>query len=129
MEKEQNIFQEILDEQVIPVIAINQEGIVFFVNDGFEEEYGWSKDDLKGNPVTKILPPHMRDAHNLGFSHFLTTETSRIMDKEISLPVYCKDGTVEDALHFITAKKQGGEWNFAALIKPALKYEHNRNDR
>lgn len=117
MEKEQIPFQKILDEQTIPVIAINQEGIIFFVNDSFEEEYGWSEDDLKGNPITKIIPSHMRDAHNLGFSRFLTTETSRIMNKEISLPIYCKDGTVEDAIHFITAKKQNEEWNFAALIK------------
>lgn len=116
--EESATYQEIMDEQTIPAIAINQEGIIFFVNDCFEGEYGWSENDLQGNPVTAIMPPHMRDAHNLGFSRFLTTETSRILNKEIPLPVYCKDGTVNDAVHFITAKKQDGEWNFAALIKP-----------
>lgn len=116
--EEEKTFQNVIDEQTIPVIAINHKGIIFFVNGRFEEEYGWSEDDLYGNNVTTILPPHMRDAHNLGFSRFLSTETSRIMNEEISLPIYCKDGTVEDAIHFITAKKQDGEWNFAALIKP-----------
>lgn len=107
-----------MNQQAIPAIAADQEGIIFFVNDCFEEEYGWVEDDLLGNAITTILPPYMRDAHNLGFSRFLTTEQSRIMGKEISLPVCCKDGTIHDAMHFITGEKINEKWQFAALIKP-----------
>lgn len=111
-------FDEIMAEQSIPVVAANQDGILIFVNSCFEEEYGWEKEELIGNSITTILPPHMREAHNLGFSRFLTTETERIINKEISLPVYCRDDTVRDAMHLIKAKKVEGNWQFAALIDP-----------
>lgn len=111
-------YDEILEEQAIPAIAIDENGIIFFVNEQFEVEYGWTENDLTGNVVTRILPPHMRDAHNLGFSRFLSTEESRIMDKEISLPMYCKDGSTSKTAHFITAKRINDKWHFAALIKP-----------
>lgn len=105
-------------EQAIPVAAADHEGVVFFINTCFEEEYGWFKDDLIGNFITKFIPPHIRNAHNIGFSRFLTTEQSHILEKEMSLPVYCKDGTIRDATHFITSKKIDGKWRFASLINP-----------
>ncbi|HEX6982985.1 MAG TPA: PAS domain S-box protein [Balneolaceae bacterium] len=111
-------FEEILDEKEIPVIAAGQDGIIFFINRSFEDEYGWSEDDLVGNALTIILPPYTRDAHNLGFARFLSTEAHRILDKKISLPVYCKDGSVRKAAHFITGEKKDGEWQFAALLDP-----------
>ena len=111
-------FQEILDEETIPAVAASQDGILFFVNDSFQKEYGWSADELIDNPITTILPPNMREAHNLGFSRFLTTGTERIINKDISLPVLCKDGTTRDAIHHIVADKVEGKWVFAAYIKP-----------
>lgn len=118
MEKKATTFDEILNEQAIPAIAADQEGIIFFVNRVFEEKYGWSKDDLIGSPLTTIIPPFMRDAHNLGFAHFLSTQGNRILDKEISLPVYCKDGSTREVTHFITAQRVDEEWQFAALLYP-----------
>ena len=111
-------LQEILDEKTIPAVAANQDGLLFFVNDSFQEEYGWSAEDLIDNPITTILPPNMREAHNLGFSRFLTTGTERIINKDISLPVLCKNGTTRDATHHIVADKVEGEWVFAASINP-----------
>lgn len=111
-------FDEILDEQEFPAVAANEEGSIFFVNDRFLDAYGWLRDDLAGKPLNKIVPPYMRDAHNLGFSSFLATGKRRIMDKEISLPVLCKDGSIRHSMHLITAKKVDERWQFAARIKP-----------
>ncbi|HET6528803.1 MAG TPA: PAS domain-containing protein [Balneolaceae bacterium] len=113
-------FEEILEETEVPAIAASQEGIIFFINSPFEQEYGWNEDDLIGNALTTILPPYTRDAHNIGFSRFLNTQTHRILDKKISLPVYCKNGSVRDAIHFITAKQDGQRWQFAALLDPQI---------
>jgi PAS domain S-box-containing protein len=114
-------YDDILHEQNIPAVAIDHDGIFFFVNESFEKEYGWSKADLIGHVITTIMPPYMRDAHNFGFSRFLTTESARILGKSLPLPVYCKDGTICEAEHFILAKKVEDKWHFAALIKPVKK--------
>jgi PAS domain S-box-containing protein len=108
----------ILEEEAVPAVAIDDRGVFFFVNSAFAQTYGWQVDDLLGEIITIIMPPHMRDAHNFGFSRFLVTEAPRILNKPLSLPVYCKDGAVVEAVHFIVGEKQGNKWRFAATITP-----------
>ena len=111
-------IDQILHEEKLPTVAIDEHGIFFHVNHAFEDAYGWKIDDLIGNIITIIMPPHMRDAHNFGFSRFLTTEVSKIQGKPLPLPVYCKDGSVIQAEHFIIGEKKNGRWRFAATITP-----------
>lgn len=114
---EQITLKDILKEKVHPAVGIDEKGLFFFVNKAFEQAYGWSEDDLCGELITQIIPLYMRDAHNFGFSRFLTTEAPRILHKPLRLPTQCKDGTVVDAEHIIVGEKQQGVWRFAALIK------------
>lgn len=109
---------EILTKQDIPVIAIDEHGIITYTNQAFTRAYGWHDKELLGEVITRIMPPHMRDAHNFGFSRFLTTENPRILNQPLSLPVYCKDGETVDAEHFITGEKVDAKWRFAATITP-----------
>ncbi len=109
---------DILAEENIPAVAIDDRGVFTFANKAFERAYGWSSEDLVGQVITCIMPAHMRDAHNFGFSRFLVTEKTRIQNIPLSLPVFCKDGTIIDAEHFITGEKLGTKWRFAATITP-----------
>jgi PAS domain S-box-containing protein len=115
MDKQKTV-EEILNEKEHPAVAIDEHGLFFFVNNAFEKSYGWSKEELLGQVITIIMPPYMRDAHNFGFSRFLTTEISKIQGKPLPLPIYCKDGTIKDAEHFIVGEKKDGKWRFAATI-------------
>lgn len=101
-----------------PVIAIDEHGIITHVNSSFQPAYGWDERDLIGRVITAIMPPYMRDAHNFGFSRFLTSEQARILNKPLSLPVYCKDGTIVEAEHYIVGEKTNDVWRFAATITP-----------
>lgn len=107
---------EIVAEAGKPVVVIDAEAVITYVNPAFQEAYGWTSKDLVGEVVTKIMPPHMRDAHNFGFSRFLVTESPRILNTPLQLPVYCKDGSVIDAEHFILGEQTDGTWRFAATI-------------
>ncbi len=106
----------ILAEKTKPVVAIDDNGIITYVNSAFEQAYGWHSEDVVGKVVTAIMPPHMRDAHNFGFSRFLVTHAPRILSKPLQLPVYCKNGEVIDAEHFIVGENSKGKWRFAATI-------------
>ena len=109
---------DILEEQELPSVAIDEHGLFFHVNSAFEAAYGWKKVDLIGKVITIIMPPYMRDAHNFGFSRFLTTEISKIQGKPLPLPVHCKNGSIIDAEHYIIGEKKNGQWRFAATITP-----------
>jgi PAS domain S-box-containing protein len=114
----QKTVNDILEEQILPAVAIDEHGIFFYVNNAFEKTYGWKKEELIGEIITLIMPAHMRDAHNLGFSRFLTTELSKIQGIPLPLPVSCKNGEIVDAEHYIIGEKKNGKWRFAATITP-----------
>lgn len=109
--------EEMLAMKKVPVVAINQESIFTYINEAFEKEYGWKESELLGKPVTKIMPAHMRSAHNVGFSRFLTTESSQLLGIPLPLSILYKDGTEKLSEHFILGDKQAdGRWRFAAII-------------
>jgi hypothetical protein len=69
-----------------------------------------------GLPVTEIMPHHMRNAHNVGFSRFVATETSQLLGKPLPLSIVYKDGHEAVADHYILGEKLDGRWRFAAII-------------
>lgn len=115
-------YPETVDELVeitdMPVVVISQEGLFTFINTAFEEQYGWTSDDLLHKEVGKIMPPHLRDAHKIGLSRFLTTEKPVLLGTKLPLAALHKDGTIENAEHYIIGDKKDGQWRFAAIINP-----------
>lgn len=109
-------IKEMMQLKDVPVVSISQEGIFTYLNDAFTKEYGWSRDELLGKSVTTIMPRHMRSAHNVGFSRFLTTETSKLMGKPLPLQVRYKDGREKVSNHIIIGEKHNGRWLFSAII-------------
>lgn len=112
-------FDELIKEKTLPVVVIDHNSFFILVNDAFEKAYGWTAKDLLGNSVTKIIPPYLQDAHQVGFSRFLVTEQPTLMNKPLPLSILYRDGTVKDAEHYITAQKKKDRWQFAASITPS----------
>lgn len=108
---------EILNEQTIPAVAIDNQGLFTWLNQAFTTTYGWAESDLLGKSVTTIMPPAFRDAHHVGFSRFISTEKATVAGKPLPLAILFKDGTIKNAEHFILAEKKDGQWRFAATIR------------
>ncbi len=109
-------YKDILTEKVLPAIAIDYNSMITMVNEAFQKEYGWSEKDLLGKSITEIIPPYLRDAHQIGFSRFLSTEQATLLGMKLPLKILYRDGTVQDAEHFIVGEKKNNRWYFAATI-------------
>jgi PAS domain S-box-containing protein len=109
---------EMLAIDDVPVVSIDQAGLFTFVNAAFEKAYGWKSSELINRQVIHIMPPHLRDAHQVGFARFLTTEKVTLLGTPLPLSILRKDGRVEESEHFIIGEKLNGVWRFAAIIRP-----------
>ncbi len=118
MKRQYNSVKEILGEVAIPVVAIDMNAMIIMVNDKFHQEYGWTRQELIGQPVTSIMPPYLRDAHQVGFSRFVATENPRILGKPVRVSVCHKNQDIIDAELFILSDKSDNQWQFAATITP-----------
>ena len=108
---------EILKIQDVPTIGADDNSLITHINEAFTKVYGWTEEDIMGKSLTEIMPAKFREAHHVGFSRFLSTETPRVAGQPLPLAILFKDGTVKDAEHFILADKgKDGHWRFAATI-------------
>lgn len=111
-------FDEMKQEIDVPVVMTDNHGLVTYVNDCFTSVFGWSTDEIEGQIITVIIPNSFHDPHHLGFSRFLTTESSSILNHPLHLVGIAKDGKEIPAEHLIVAEKQQGVWAFMAILRP-----------
>lgn len=112
------MIDEIKLKEDVPVVIANNHSVIIWVNHKFEEVFQWPKNEIVGQLLTTIIPRELHDAHNLGFSRFISTEKSQILNQSIKLKAVKKNGEVFAAEHFIQAEKNEGLWVFAATIQP-----------
>ena len=116
MRKRLNTLAEMRRETEVPVVFADRHGIITDVNAGFEACFGWSRQEIVGEPLTTIIPPNLRDAHNLGFSRFLSTMQPTLLGQPLELAAVNKAGDEFRAEHFIVAEQSGGAWQVGATI-------------
>lgn len=101
-----------------PFVLADHDGNVQGINPAFERVYGWSEEELIGEPITLILPESFRMSHQLGFSRYQSTEQSHVLGHPLRLVTVCRDGSEILSEHFIVAEKAEGGWRFGATLTP-----------
>lgn len=107
----------IFDETASGVVA-DMNGIVLHVTRSFCAAFGWQKKELIGQPITTFIPPAFHDAHQMGFSRFLSTGQPAILDTALDLEIVTGDGRTILAEHFIFRETLEGKPVLAARIDP-----------
>ncbi|NDV27684.1 PAS domain-containing protein [Desulfovibrio sp. JC010] len=111
-------FEELIAITEQPVVIAGSDGIIVKINTPFSREFGWQEADLAGRPLTAIIPSALRDAHQLGFSAFLSTGKASLLGQTLDLEIEHKDGSATLAEHFILSGLIEGKQRFAARIVP-----------
>ena len=116
-----NSIQDLKTREDVPVVVANQEGFIVSINATFTVVLGWNESDVIGEPLTKVLPDSFRDAHNLAFSRFQSTERASVLNHPLQLKTLTKDQGDMLTEHFIIAEKIEEQWFFAATLTPLPK--------
>ncbi len=109
-------FEELIATEDKPVIAADINGIILKINQAFSDAFGWQPDDLIGKSLTAIIPSALRDAHQLGFSAYISTGKASLLGQHLDLEIVHGDGTVSIANHYILSGEINGNKSFAASI-------------
>lgn len=109
-------YDEYRNEEEIPVIIADKDGVILFINEMFADTYLWKPDELIGQPLMAIIPANLQDAHNMGFSRYQVSGTPTLLDTLLDLEILMGNGKQVLAQHFISAIDKAGEVFFAAKI-------------
>ncbi len=111
-------IEELKRESDVPIVVADHHGLITHVNEPFERVFGWPANEIIGRSLATIIPARLHDAHQLGFSRFLTTGRPTLLNQPLKLGAVAKDGREFDAEHTIIAEQQQGRWMFGARIRP-----------
>ena len=101
-----------------PFVLADSLGQVVSINQAFQQTYGWTEDQLRGQSLSLILPGAFQMSHQLGFSRFQATEQSTILAHPLRLKTVCADGSELVSEHFILGEKTEAGWVFGATLTP-----------
>ena len=101
-----------------PFVLADSLGQVVSINQAFQQTYGWTEDQLRGQSLSLILPGAFQMSHQLGFSRFQATEQSTILAHPLRLKTVCADGSEVVSEHFILGEKTEAGWVFGATLTP-----------
>jgi PAS domain S-box-containing protein len=109
------------------IIAIDSSQYITLFNSGAEKIFGYSADEVIGQPLQVLLPEGVRRRHAEHIRDFATSETNaRRMGERSAISGRRKSGEIFPAEASISKAMVDGEWMFTVILRDAT--EHKRTE-
>jgi PAS domain S-box-containing protein len=70
--KSQDIYSALLASSWDATLGMNREGTIIFWNQGAEQVFGYSSEDILGQPLTRLMPEKHKEGHTKVLKSFLS---------------------------------------------------------
>ncbi|MDV6030896.1 MAG: PAS domain S-box protein [Phycisphaera sp. RhM] len=90
---EETKFRGLLDAAPDAMVIVDSRGTIQIANCQAEWMFGYSREELIGNPVEMLVPGQLRDVHRDHRAEFVNTPAVRPMGQEMELRGVRKDGS------------------------------------
>lgn len=94
LRRSESLFKELLNSTPEPLIVSNDSGAIILVNSQFENEFGYSREEIIGNKIEKLIPQKYCSQHTEIRKQYTASPFVRQMGKDLKLEAQHKDGTI-----------------------------------
>jgi len=110
-------LRAILETARDAIIGADQEGHVTYWNPAAATMFGYTAEEMKGQPLSGIMPERFREAHETGLRRFAHTGESRVIGRVLELAGLRKDGHEFPLELSLASWKDGERVMIAAIIR------------
>jgi PAS domain S-box-containing protein len=89
----ESMFRDLLESAPDAMVIVNLEGRVQLVNAQTEKIFGYSREEMIGQPVEMLLPQRFREAHGSHRADYAQSPHARSMGASLALSGRRRDGT------------------------------------
>jgi PAS domain S-box-containing protein len=89
-------FRSVAQSANDAIIAADSGGNIIFWNQGAQAIFGYAEAEVLGKPLSLLIPPRYRDAHQKGLERLRRTGESRLLGHPIALQGLRRDGSEFD---------------------------------
>ncbi len=86
-------FRSVTESAIDAIVSSDDTSTVVAWNKAAEKTFGWTAEEMVGQPLETIIPERFRAAHRAGMNRMTQTGDSRVIGKTVELAAVRKDGT------------------------------------
>ncbi len=108
----------IVDTALDAVVTMDAEGIIRSWNEQAATIFGWHQTEAIGQRISNlIIPQELREAHERGLRHFLTSGEGPVLRRPVELTAVRRSGEQFPVELQVMPLKLGDEWFFSGFIR------------
>ena len=88
------LFKQLLDSTPDPLIVSSSDGTIMLVNSQFEKQIGYSREEIIGHKVEKLIPHHLRTDHVSQRETYIIDPKYRPMSRVANLQLVDKNNNI-----------------------------------
>lgn len=92
LEEQNKRFQVICSSKNDAIITSDESKLILFWNKGAEHIFGYTSEEIIGQPITVIIPKDLHERHNKGIDGMNRGEPPRVIGKVVELQAVRKNG-------------------------------------
>ena len=85
-------YRQLTEETRDAIVVADQQGIITLFNPAAQAIFGYSEPEVRGQPLTILMPEEFREAHRGGFQRYLETRETRIIGRTVEVRGRRKSG-------------------------------------
>ena len=87
-------YRQLTEATLDAIVVADERGVISLFNAAAQRTFGYSEQEVLGQPLTILMPPEYHEAHQRGLRHYLETREARVVGRTIELRGRRKDGEV-----------------------------------
>ena len=120
----------ILEVALDCIITIDQEGRILEFNPAAERTFGYARQDVLGELMAQIIiPPSLRPAHHIGFSHYLATGENAILRRRFEITALRSNGEEFPIELAIVPIQEGSQVLFTSYLRDISERKRDEQER
>ena len=119
-------YRQLTEGSLDAVIVADRDGRIVLYNPSAARTFGWSADEVLGQPLTTLMPDGLRESHDQGFARYLETHDPRIVGKTVEVQGLRKDGETFPLELSLNAIELAGELQFIGSIRDQTERQRMR---
>ncbi|SNZ11687.1 PAS domain S-box-containing protein [Natronoarchaeum philippinense] len=120
-------YRDLVHEASDAILVVDEASTIRFVNDTVEELFGYEPDQLRGEPLTTLIPQSLEEDHNEGMDTYLETGERTIDWDYVELPGRHRDGRELTLAISFDEHRRNGERLFSGIVRDVT--ERNARER
>ena len=85
-------YRQLTEETRDAIVVADQQGKITLFNPAAQAIFGYSETEVRGQPLTILMPAEFHDAHRAGFQRFVETREARLIGRTVELRGLRKSG-------------------------------------